>query len=86
MNLLNLLLIILLASCGIFDSNSACELEYVSDILGDLSGCYDDWDEDECDELSNTNFHSDTSCNDLGYTKQCPENPDTWVLESYPCD
>ena len=72
-------------SCDIF--NTACEVEDFS-TLGNLSGCYDDWDEDECDEISNTNFHKGVSCNDLGFTKQCygPEYQDVWVLESYPCD
>ena len=81
-----LLILLLIFGCDIFSSNTACELKDISAVLGDLSGCYDDWDEDECAELSNTNFYTNMTCSDLGYTKKCPENPDTWVLESYPCD
>ena len=86
MNIKFLFFILLIYGCDIFSPNTACELNDISPILGDLSGCYDDWDEGECAELSDTTFHTDITCNDLGYTKQCPELPDTWVKESYPCD
>ena len=45
-----LVILLLIFGCDIFNSDTACELKDISVVLGDLSGCYDDWDEDEYED------------------------------------
>ena len=47
--------------------------------------CHNNYDANECVGDDET-YHSNSSCQDLGYTKTCPaDGPNTYRLPSYSC-
>ncbi len=62
----------MLANCG---SPTACVVPGPSGTTG-WDFCYDDWSEDECSALG-ADYSEGSTCEDLGFTKICPESSKT---------
>ncbi len=57
----------------------------------DWNACYDDYSQAECDEMGapgesyKNSWQKDWTCEETGYTLQCPNEPNTWRLPAYGC-
>lgn len=54
-------------------AGGACEFE-IELIYSEYNYCKDGWTAQECAGPSDTTYHDGMSCEDLGYTKECPSS------------
>jgi hypothetical protein len=87
--LLRLIVPCLLAGTAACGSPSGAFVYEISDFRDDALGCHNDWTEDDVRDWQQQGgpdvvlFASGKSCFDLGYTRHCPEYPNTYFLQTY---